>query len=47
MYVLDHKLYASDYESDSDSIASENRQPLGPEMDSTNHWKCVLNFPST
>ena len=27
LFTLDHKLYASDYESDSDSVVSEN-QPL-------------------
>ena len=27
LFSLDHKLYASDYDSDSDSVASEN-QPL-------------------
>ena len=28
LFSLDHKLYASDYDSDSDSVASENLQPL-------------------
>ena len=42
LFSLDHKLYASDYDSDSDSVASEN-QPLEEGIEIWDHRSYIYN----